>query len=205
VAESDNFDKTLIILPGAGVGNIQPAPRARLVCGDAALSGNPMIAEIALDAREVTVGRGDENTVPIKAEGISRVHARIFPGDGVWGIEDLKSTNGIKVNNTKITQTWLKPGDHILIGMVPYRYEPLGEAAQAPELDLDLSAGGERTMVMRPADRAAATAKPQPRPASSTPPRRPAASKGDDGPGAARWLLVAGVAIIAIAVVFAFL
>jgi pSer/pThr/pTyr-binding forkhead associated (FHA) protein len=51
---------------------------------------------------------------------VSRHHARVSFGDGVWSIEDLGSTNGTWINGTRIEtgkQCALKKGDMIALSM----------------------------------------------------------------------------------------
>jgi len=153
-SDDDSADKTMVIRPSAA-GKRQPPPKARLTCVDVAvLKGGPG-AEIRLDSVEITVGRASSNAVMLKADGISRVHARIFPGDGKWGIEDLKSTNGVRVNNSKIEQAWLEPGDTVAIGRVCYKYTlERDEKPAATPTQIDLG-DYEKTVIMRPGARPA--------------------------------------------------
>jgi len=135
----------------------------------------------------------------------------------MWGVEDLESTNGIRVNKTKVQQTWLKPGDAVVIGKVPYRFELQStEAADesAGKLDLDLTGASDRTVVMSPSRRSAALAKhgvADSSPASGAAPASSARNTaGRKGPGTASptpagapkgsnpWLWVAGIVVIVI-------
>ena len=119
----ENFgEKTMILSPSMVAGTKQPAPSARLVCADESVLPSPVGKEVLLQATAVSLGRGDENDLVVKADGVSRRHVRFFPGDGVWGVEDLGSTNGVVVNSAKVKQTWLKHGDVIDLGRLRYRY-----------------------------------------------------------------------------------
>ena len=61
-----------------------------------------------------TVGRTDGNDLQIDEEGISRRHCRVFYEDGTWFVEDMGSTNGVRVNGTKVTGRFsIKSGDRI--------------------------------------------------------------------------------------------
>ena len=47
----------------------------------------------------------------------SQMHARVFPKDGSWFVEDLGSTNGTYLNRAKVTApSEVGPGDEIRIG-----------------------------------------------------------------------------------------
>jgi pSer/pThr/pTyr-binding forkhead associated (FHA) protein len=82
--------------------------------------------ERRLDSTALTVGRSDQNDLPLDAdEYASAQHARIEPrSDGVW-IEDVGSTNGTFVNGDRVTTPRrLQPGDVIRIGETDLRFEP---------------------------------------------------------------------------------
>ena len=59
--------------------------------------------EKIFDCLEITIGREVDNMLQLESEGVSRHHGRIYCENGSYFIEDLGSTNGIKVNGTKIT------------------------------------------------------------------------------------------------------
>ncbi len=72
--------------------------------------------QIALTGRPVTIGRHGDNVLTISDIKASRFHAVIEQvGDG-YRIKDLKSSNGTFVNNRRITEQPLTPGDVVLIG-----------------------------------------------------------------------------------------
>lgn len=115
--------------------NLDPMTRnsveAKLICLD-----NLFLPEdqkglvIQLGDADVFVGRSDENTVFLDYEKISRKHARIHRKSDLWAIEDLNSANGVYVNNEKITNSILQPGDIVGIGPIRFRYERIpGNAA----------------------------------------------------------------------------
>ena len=81
--------------------------------------------EIDLDARAITLGRGQTNDVPLADdEYASTRHVRIEPRrDGVW-VEDIGSTNGTFVNGIRLTrERRLAPGDVVRIGETDLRFE----------------------------------------------------------------------------------
>jgi predicted component of type VI protein secretion system len=132
-------------------------PRATLHCVDTSVLKDGKGAEIVLDGEPVGVGRGEENTVALNAQGVSRLHARVFLDDGVWHVEDLGSTNGTRVNNSRIERCALNDGDTVAFGRVCYKYHvarPRAERA-ASSHDIDLGSD-EKTVVMRPGQSAAA-------------------------------------------------
>ena len=72
--------------------------------------------------RKTTVGRTPENDLQIDAKFISRHHAVILAGPAHAIIEDLNSTNGVMVNNRRITRQPLKDGDQVVIGKTSFRF-----------------------------------------------------------------------------------
>lgn len=64
------------------------------------------------------VGRLPECDVQIDDVSVSRRHARLTERGGGWAIEDLDSTNGVRVNGTSVQQTTLQNGDTIELGSV---------------------------------------------------------------------------------------
>lgn len=209
-------DKTMIMAPSALAGHRLPAPRARLVCKNPDSLGSPAGQEILLDGSVVTIGRTPDHDVSLKADGISRNHAKFFPGDGAWGVEDMGSTNGVLVNGSKGQQAWLKPGDLIVIGTVQYAFEHLQAEAPAADQDSDAMVEAEKTVVMRPTVKrqvtADAPAQPKApaqtvapaaagtRPATST--RVSAARDKPSGSGSGMKLIIVLVVAVAAAVAF---
>ena len=72
---------------------------------------------VDLTEEGVTLGRGDQATIRVQANAVSRVHARIFLKDGQPHVMDMKSLNGTSLNGVTITGPEpLKPGDTVLLG-----------------------------------------------------------------------------------------
>ncbi len=73
----------------------------------------------------LTIGRGQDNDLCLKDGEASRNHAVIEPIAGNWQIQDLDSTNGTWLNDSRITGTaLLKVGDSLRIGKTRLRLEP---------------------------------------------------------------------------------
>lgn len=69
-----------------------------------------------------TIGRSADNDLQVNATSISRHHALIVSGPGQTLIEDLHSTNGVRVNGRRITRHPLRDGDAVAIGRAQFRY-----------------------------------------------------------------------------------
>ena len=76
----------------------------------------------------ITVGRGNANDLVLNDSSVSRFHAVIKLRDNTVFVADRGSTNGIALNNKKISQeTELKDGDVALVGQYRLRLENLNE------------------------------------------------------------------------------
>jgi pSer/pThr/pTyr-binding forkhead associated (FHA) protein len=85
----------------------------KLVVTEGALAGTT----IKLGTSPVTLGRADDSTLVLTDDYASSRHARLLPGDGVWSVEDLGSTNGTYLGGTKVTRPTPVPlGQQIRIG-----------------------------------------------------------------------------------------
>ena len=58
---------------------------------------------IPLGEAPVTVGRAQDSTLVLDDDYASGRHARLYPKDGTWYVEDLGSTNGTYVDRQKVT------------------------------------------------------------------------------------------------------
>ncbi len=69
-----------------------------------------------------TLGRTNDNDIVLDATFASRHHAVVLVEDHDVRIEDLNSTNGIRVNGQRVGQQLLEEGDIITIGKTVFRY-----------------------------------------------------------------------------------
>ncbi len=112
-------------------------PQARLICLDKFLGEGFNELEIMLVDRPQSLGRGTENTVQLKYKTLSREHARVVPENSRWVIEDLNSSNGVFVNDEKVTRHILTPGDIVKLASLSFRfvYDPLPQSTQIASSD----------------------------------------------------------------------
>ena len=80
------------------------------------LAGSNVGEMYRLDEGESFVGRGQQASIRLNDDGISRKHARIFQAGGEVLIEDMKSANGTVVNGVPVSMQLLKDGDKIRLG-----------------------------------------------------------------------------------------
>jgi pSer/pThr/pTyr-binding forkhead associated (FHA) protein len=63
---------------------------------------------IALGQQSILIGRSPESTLVLSDDYASGRHARIFPQDGEWYVEDLESTNGTFVGQQRVASSPVK-------------------------------------------------------------------------------------------------
>jgi pSer/pThr/pTyr-binding forkhead associated (FHA) protein len=67
------------------------------------------------------VGRGEECDIRLDHKSISKIHCVLVKTDGVLLIRDLGSTNGTRVNGTRIRRAVLLPNDKLSIANRHFR------------------------------------------------------------------------------------
>jgi len=75
-----------------------------------------VLKEVAVGAKEVSIGRAPDNGLVIDNPAVSHYHARVFNEEGRLMLEDFGSLNGTFVNGQRIKMVTIKPGDSVLIG-----------------------------------------------------------------------------------------
>ncbi|GAA1763651.1 FHA domain-containing protein FhaB/FipA [Nostocoides vanveenii] len=107
---------------GAAVaaGSPEPAPRGRRRNGapNLVVTSGPLAGtRIPMGENDILIGRNPECHLVLDDDFASGRHARIFPAEGGWGVEDLSSTNGTFVNNHRIDEAVaFEAGSQIRIG-----------------------------------------------------------------------------------------
>ena len=85
--------------------------------------------EILLDELPVLLGRGSDAGIQVLDGFASRRHCEISERDGVLFVRDLGSTNGCLVNGRFASESSLRPGDELGVGLTTFvvSYETLEE------------------------------------------------------------------------------
>jgi hypothetical protein len=80
---------------------------------------------LVVPAAGATIGRSRDCDIVLEDHNVSRRHAQIRPaGRNAWTVEDLGSTNGVRVNGRSVERPErLNPGDELAIGTVDARFE----------------------------------------------------------------------------------
>jgi hypothetical protein len=98
------------------------APAARL----REVRPNGTQRDIALDGAPLTIGRASDNGLVINDSRVSRHHARLQARRGALVFTDLGSTNGSRVNGSRVAEVALGEGDQIEIGDTVLVVESVG-------------------------------------------------------------------------------
>lgn len=80
--------------------------RVRLIPADGS-------AEVELTRDMVLVGRGENCNVRVDHKSVSKLHAVLVITDGLVLLRDLGSTNGTRVNGTRVRRAALLPNDQV--------------------------------------------------------------------------------------------
>jgi hypothetical protein len=83
----------------------------------------PTGERVVLGERTVTIGRNPDGTIVLADPNVSRQHAEIRPRGTGFVLFDLGSTNGSKVNGSKVREHELVDGDEISFGNTNMRFE----------------------------------------------------------------------------------
>lgn len=96
------------------------------------MSGKQVGRRIMLADDHITLGRSPDATIMLQDTHVSRLHLTIQydAASGEYRIQDLGSSNGTLLNETRITEAVLRDGDKIIIGHTMLRF------SRADALDL---------------------------------------------------------------------
>jgi len=96
-----------------------------------------VIKEYDLSKEKVTVGRKPSNDIVLDDPTVSGVHAAFLHMQHTY-VEDMKSTNGIKLNGKEISKRQLNHGDLVQIGQHEFKF--IDDAVQDFESTVVISA-----------------------------------------------------------------
>jgi adenylate cyclase len=80
------------------------------------------------------VGRRESADIVLRFPNVSGHHCELSLEDGCWTIKDLRSSNGTKVNGTRVTEQRLRPGDKLSIAKHDFEivFDPVRLGGSAP-------------------------------------------------------------------------
>jgi pSer/pThr/pTyr-binding forkhead associated (FHA) protein len=93
----------------------------------------PLVREV------LTVGRRESCDICMRFPNVSSVHCELRFKDGYWYVRDLNSTNGVKVNGTRVQEKLLRPGDELTIAKRRYlvQYDQPTNVSALDEVDAE--------------------------------------------------------------------
>lgn len=72
---------------------------------------------------ETVIGRSEDNAVTLDDPSVSGKHCKVIRSGNTYSVQDTGSTNGIRVNDKKVKEAPLGPGDVIALGSVKIRID----------------------------------------------------------------------------------
>ncbi len=89
---------------------------------------------IPLRKTDVVVGRRRNCDIVLEFGNVSGKHCQLVLSSGYWYVQDLKSTNGVKVNGKQVTDHRLDPGATLAISkhVFTVQYDPTANGATGP-------------------------------------------------------------------------
>lgn len=126
---------------------------------------------IPLIREALTLGRRESCDICLKVPNVSGLHCELNFKDGFWWIKDLNSTNGVKVNGTRVPRKLLHPGDRITIAKKTWTIEyqlPSGKRAMEEVME-DME---DEDILNQPLLERAGLVKPQARTTNKLPPKQ---------------------------------
>ena len=135
---------------------------------------------------KLLIGRRSHCDIQLQFPNISSHHCELEFLNGFWRVQDMGSSNGIKINGERLDSKWLMPGDVLSIGKHRYEMHYVPPDGQRPPEDKEdifsrgllEKAGLERN---RELPRRPAAAAPSPK----TPPPKRSSAEDDE---AMKWL-----------------
>lgn len=123
------------------------------------LKDNGVVKDFPIALGQTVIGRREDCDLRIPLKEISRKHALLMVGDKMVSIRDLGSANGTYINNQRVVEHKLSPGDHIVVGPVVFTIQIDGQPSEIRPVKTRLEARGpsvdEQKITMkkpRPAD-----------------------------------------------------
>jgi pSer/pThr/pTyr-binding forkhead associated (FHA) protein/tetratricopeptide (TPR) repeat protein len=116
---------------------------------------------------ETLVGRSPEAPISIQDPLISSSHLKVVQKGSAWGLVDLGSQNGTRVNGIRVNESELKQGDQIRIGGFTFLFSETGVVPEPGSVRIIEAAQAPRTAPIPPSVPATEEAPPSPEPDGS--------------------------------------
>ena len=89
---------------------------------------------IPLLKETLVIGRRENCDIVLRFGNVSGQHCRLTLDHGYWYVEDLNSSNGVKINGTRVTRKRIDPNDELTVAKHKYKitYNPTELGASGP-------------------------------------------------------------------------
>jgi FHA domain len=96
--------------------------------------GDPIPLPDPKRKKQLLIGRRESCDIVLRFANVSAHHAQLMNEGGYWYVRDLQSRNGIKVNDVRVQERRIDPGDILAVAKHKYRveYDPLELGAVGP-------------------------------------------------------------------------
>jgi len=97
--------------------------------------------DFPLTSQVTVVGRAEDCDLRVPLMDISRRHCEFRIDDDELTVKDLASSNGTYVNNKRVNEALVEPGDRIVLGPVIFTVQINGEPAEIAQPKIKKPAG----------------------------------------------------------------
>lgn len=89
---------------------------------------------VPLIKKDLLIGRRESCDIVLRFANVSSHHCKLECHGGYWYVRDLSSKNGTRVNNVRVTEKRVDPGDELRVAKHRYRveYSPIDLGAIGP-------------------------------------------------------------------------
>lgn len=128
---------------------------------------------------ELTIGRSGGCDIALRYPNVSSRHCALSFRNGYWHVQDLGSSNGIKVNGLRCDESFLHPGDELQVAKHRYEIVYSADPSAPPPQQFDENPFGKSLLEKAGLDRQGNRARPErpPERPAERPPMAPAAKK----------------------------
>jgi adenylate cyclase len=96
--------------------------------------GDPIPLPDPKRKKQLLIGRRESCDIVLRFANVSAHHCQLQHDSGYWYVRDLQSRNGIKINDVRVQERRLDPGDILAVAKHKYRveYDPAELGAVGP-------------------------------------------------------------------------
>src|SRR6188768_1384892 len=109
-------DRTIAVRAISAANFVEKSPPCLVV------TRGPMLGERFELGDSITIGRDEDNDVPIDDLSVSRRHCRFWRKRTEFVVEDLGATNKTRVNDAEVDEYSLRDNDLITVGEVVFKF-----------------------------------------------------------------------------------